>query len=144
MDFIMHFYISFGTNQLTEGPVQIAVFLPISVFRRKGISNGVQTEWNLRESYSWNKRDTGNLEWTSRKKGGGHKAGRRASPPWARPPTSCPPRCFLDLHSNSPGLCLFQKRSSWRFHFVWIPFDIPFLRNTEIGKKNNNLHWAFG
>ena len=39
----MHFYIIFGTNLLCEGPVQI-VFLPISVFCRKGISNGVQTE----------------------------------------------------------------------------------------------------
>ena len=26
----------------------------------------------------------------------------------------------------------------------FIPFDIPFLRNTEIGKKNNNLGWASG
>jgi len=29
MGFIMHFYIIFGTNLLTEGPVQIVVFLPI-------------------------------------------------------------------------------------------------------------------
>ena len=42
MGFIMHFYIIFGTNLLTEGPVQITVFLPISVFRRKGISNGMK------------------------------------------------------------------------------------------------------
>ena len=51
MGFILHTYIIFGTNLLTGGPAQIVVFLPISVFRRKGISNGVQTEWNLRESY---------------------------------------------------------------------------------------------
>lgn len=25
-----------------------------------------------------------------------------------------------------------------RFYSVWTPFDIPFLRNIEIGKKNNN------
>ena len=42
MGFTKHFYIIFGTNLLTEGPVQIAVFLPISVFSRKGIPNGVQ------------------------------------------------------------------------------------------------------
>ena len=42
MGFIMHFYIIFGTNLLTGGPVQIAVFLPISVFHRKGISNGTK------------------------------------------------------------------------------------------------------
>ena len=85
MGFIMHFYIIFGTNLLTEGPVQIAVFLPILVFHRKGISNGIQTEWNLRESYFWNKRDPEDLEWTSRKKRGGHKAGRRACPPGRAP-----------------------------------------------------------
>ena len=40
LGFIIHFYIIFGTNLLTGGPARIAVFLPISVFRRKGISNG--------------------------------------------------------------------------------------------------------
>ena len=64
MGFTMHFYIIFGTNLLTGGPVQIPVFLPISVFRRKGISNGIQTEWNHRESYFWNKRDPEDLEST--------------------------------------------------------------------------------
>ena len=64
MGFIMHFYIIFGTNLLTKGPVQIAVFLPISVFRRKGISNGIQTEWNLCEDIFLNKRNLGDLEST--------------------------------------------------------------------------------
>ena len=44
MGFTLHFYTIFGTNLLTVGPPCIAVFLPISVFRRKGISNGVQME----------------------------------------------------------------------------------------------------
>ena len=55
MGFIIHFYIIFGTNLLTGGPVQIAIFLPISVFPRKGISNGIQTEWNLRKDLFWKK-----------------------------------------------------------------------------------------
>ena len=42
MGFNIPFYIIFGTNLLTEGPVQFVVFLPISVFRRKGISNGTK------------------------------------------------------------------------------------------------------
>ena len=75
MGFIIHFYIIFGTNLLTQGPVQIAVFLPISVFRRKRISNGVQTEWNLRERDFWNKRDPEDLDPTSRKQPGDHEAG---------------------------------------------------------------------
>ena len=43
MGFIIHFYIIFGTNLLTGGPTHIVVLLPISMFQRKGISNGVQT-----------------------------------------------------------------------------------------------------
>ena len=39
MGFTLHFYIISGTNLVTGGPTRIAVFLPISVFRRKGISN---------------------------------------------------------------------------------------------------------
>ena len=70
----------FGTNLLTKGPVQIAVFLPILEFRWKGISNGVQTEWNLRERYFCNKRDPGDLEWTSRNNRGGHEAGGAPTP----------------------------------------------------------------
>ena len=51
------------------------------------------------------------------------------------PPASCPPRSFLDAHSKSPGSCLLRKSRSRRFHSVWTPFDIPFLRNPKIGKK---------
>ena len=42
MGFNMHFYIIFGTNLLTGGPVPVAIFFPISVLRRKGISNGTK------------------------------------------------------------------------------------------------------
>ena len=102
MGFNIPFYIIFGTNLLTEGPVQIAVFLPISVFRRKGISNGIQMEWNLRESYFWNKRDPGDLEWTSRNQQGGHEEGGRAYPPrralHPRGPLVAPPTYFFLLY----------------------------------------------
>ena len=89
LGFIIHLYIIFGTNLLTGGPVQI-VFLPILVFRRKGISNGVQTEWNLRECYFWNKRYPGDLEWTPRKLRGGHEVGRHAKGVGAPPPSWAP------------------------------------------------------
>ena len=85
MGFIFYIYIIFGTNLLSRGPTHIVVFLPISVFRRKGISNGVQMEWNLRERDFWNKRDPDDLEWTSRNQRGGHEAGRRACPPGRAP-----------------------------------------------------------
>ena len=97
MGFIIHFYIIFGTNLLTQCPVQNAVFFPISVFRRKGISNGVQTEWNLRERDFWNKRDPEDLEWMSRNQRGGHEATRRACPPRRTPPPSWAPRSSTDI-----------------------------------------------
>ena len=38
MGFIMHFYIIFGTNQLTKGPVQIVVFFAyFSVSQKRNV-----------------------------------------------------------------------------------------------------------
>ena len=52
-----------------------------------------------------------------------------------RPPISWEPRQLLGLHSKSSGSRSFQKSCYRRFHSVWTPFDIPFLRNTETGNK---------
>ena len=92
MGFILHIYIIFGTNLLTGGPARIAVFLPISVFRRKRISNGVQTEWNLWERDFWNERDLEDLECKPRSSRGGHDGGGCAHPSWVRPPSRGPLR----------------------------------------------------
>ena len=59
----------------------------------------------------------------------------RAQEGWAHPSISWPPQLLLDLHSKFSGSRLFQKSRSRRFHSIWTPFDIPFLQNTEIGKK---------
>ena len=97
LGFTLHFYIIFGTNLLTEGPTRIAVFLPISVFWRKGIPNGVQTEWNLREhdflEQTWSRglgvQAKKQLRWTR---------GWRARPPLqGAPPISWAPRAATDL-----------------------------------------------
>ena len=144
MGFIMHFYIIFGTNLLTEGPVQIVVFLPISVFHRKGISNGVQTEWNLRESYFWNKRDLEDLEWTSRKKRGGHEAGGRAQGA-GTPPTLVGP---LQLHRRTSSSYIYPytlktSRSTTKpyFHrrnllYPWDPILGPFPALRRRGNRS--------
>src|SRR5918996_6374921 len=83
LGFIIHFYITFGTNLLTGGPAQNCCFLPVLGFRRKGISNGVQTERNLRERDFLNEQDPGDLEPTSRHKRGGHEVGGAPTPPGA-------------------------------------------------------------
>ena len=92
--FIIHFYIIFGTNLLTGGPAQNCYFLPISEFRRKRISNGVQTEWNLRERDFRNEHDLEDLDPTSRHQPGGHEVGGRALHPRG-PPVAPPTYSFL-------------------------------------------------
>ena len=49
LGYIIHFYIIFGTNLFTGGPAQICCFMPIPVFRGKGISDGVKTDRNQLE-----------------------------------------------------------------------------------------------
>ena len=100
LGFIIHFYIIFGTNLLTGGPTQNCCFLPISEFRRKRISNGVQTEWNLRERDFWNDHDPGDLDPTSSNQQGSHEVGGRAYPPGRAlhprgPPVAPPTYSFL-------------------------------------------------
>ena len=96
LGFIFHFYIIFGTNLLTGGPAQNCCFLPVSEFRRNGISNGVQTEWNLRERAFLTEHDPGDLDPTSSQSIGGHEVGG-APAPQARPPPSWAPCCFIDI-----------------------------------------------
>ena len=107
MSFILHIYIIFGTNLLTGGPTHIAVFLPISVFWRKGISNGVQTERNLRERDFWNERDPESLECKSRSSRGPGEIGGRA-PPVGRAPCLVGP---LGVH----------RRTSSSYIYLWTP-----------------------
>ena len=83
--FILHNYIIFGTNLLTEGPARVAVFLPISVFRRKGISNRMKPSgaWFLERT--WSRRLGVEVKEASRWRW-------RCPPYWARPAVSWAPR----------------------------------------------------
>ena len=139
MGFIMHFYIIFGTNLLTEGPMQIVVFLLISVFCIKGTSDGIQTEWNLHEDHFWNKRNPGDLEWKSATQRGGHEAGghaqrgRRAPHPCG--PLVAPPTYFFRLYillypkniqgSHEPTFAPPQPSVPMRYHLGAFSGDLP-------------------
>ena len=57
--------------------------------------------------------------------------------PLACPPPLWPPRGFPDLHSKSSGCLLVQEKSSIKFHSLWTPFGIPFLRNSKTRKKQD-------
>ena len=82
--------------------------------RRKGILAPYLVVWGYVGIYR-RKKYVGGATWAPR--------GWRA-----RPPTSCPPGCFLDVRSKSSGSRLFRKSRSRRFHSVRTPFDILFLR----------------
>ena len=69
---------------------------------------------------------------------GAHEGGGRAHPLRARQAPAWPPRLLLDVHSKSSELRLFQKDRFRRFHSVWTPFNIPFLRNPKTSKKKSN------
>ena len=111
MGFILHFYIIFGTNLLTGGPAQTAVFLPISVFHRKEISNEVQMEWNLWEHDFLNKCDPGDLEWASRNNRGGHEVGGVPTP--------------LGAPSTLMGPPLLHRRTSSSYIYIHVPPKHP-------------------
>ena len=114
--FIIHFYITFGTNLLTGGPTHIAVLLPVSVFRRKGISNGVQMEWNLRERDFWKGYDPGDLEFKPGEVRGSQEIGGSAHPPRralpSRGPLEAPPTDFFRLYKPTYPITIeYQDRS---------------------------------
>ena len=124
--FIIHFYSTFGTNLLTEGPAHIAVLLPVSVFRRKGISNGVQTEWNLRQRDFQNEHDPEDLDPTSSNQRGRHEVatmqgaclgGRHA--PHPRGPLVAPPTYFFILY------ILIYPENIWEHHETLFPPPQP-------------------
>ena len=96
LGFIIHFYIIFGTNLLTGGPTQIAVFCLFQCFAEKEYqmeskqnetfgnvifgTNVIQRTWSLRQEI--------NQEST--------RQGARL-PPQARPPPSWGPCCSTDV-----------------------------------------------
>ena len=138
MGFNRLFYIIFGTNLLTGGPLPVAVFLPILVFHRKGISNGMKPS---RGSF---------LKQTqSRRLGVAVKeATRRTQGRAARPPPSCAPCSSTDL-LPSPIYTLIPSKHQGepRNHFstasIFCTHEIPsrdlFWRSARGGFDHGGL-----
>ena len=81
----------FGTNLLTGGPAQICCFMPILVFRGKGISNGVKTERNQLEKLFLEGKPPDGLGVHVREEGRCPRGWGRAHPPGAGPLPRGPP-----------------------------------------------------
>ena len=106
MGFIIHFYIIFGTNLLTGGPTQNAVFLPISVFEEKEYQ--MESKWNetsgrvifgtevIQETWS---RRRGSNEVATRVQGAPYPLGV-PPPSWA--PRSSPDRLLSPIYIHIP------------------------------------------
>ena len=92
---IIHFYIIFGTNLLTGGLAQICCFMPILVFRGKGISDGVKTERNQLEKLFLEGNPPDGLGPHVKRYGRCSRGWGVRPPPWARPlprgPLGAPP-----------------------------------------------------
>ena len=96
MGLFIHFYIIFGTNLLTQGPVQIAVFFLFQCFAEKEYQSESKRNETFRSMIfgtnviqrTWSGRQAINEEAT--------RQGARL-PPWARPPPSWAPRGSTDL-----------------------------------------------
>ena len=111
MGFILHFYIIFGTNLLTQGPVQIAVFCLFQCFAEKEY----QTESKRNETFgsmifgtnvihrTWSGRQETNEEAT-------RQGARPHSRGWLHRPT---PSSYIYLRTPKP------TRSTTKPYFHW-------------------------
>ena len=82
---------------------------------------------------------------TSGEPRGAHEGGGRALGGWARPLPLGSLISFLTCTPSLSGCFPSKNNFSRRFHSVSTPFDIPFLQNSEVGKKNPAiLGWASG
>ena len=134
----MHFYIIFGTNLLIGGLVPVAVFLPISVFRKKGISNGIQMERNLREDLFLEQMQSKRLG-VEVKEATGRPRGREARPggvvaPHPRGPLVAPPAYFFRLY------ILLYPKNIQESHETTFPLPQPSVTvRSHMGTFSNNL-----
>ena len=117
---LLNTYIIFGTNLLTRGPAQIAVFLPISVFQRKGISNGMKPSGELFFEQKQSRRLEVDVRDASRK-----PRGREACP---TPPGRAPhPRGHLETSFTSTPSLLDHIRSKNNAPEGFIPFGLRLI-----------------
>ena len=144
MGFNMLFYIIFGTNLLSGGLVPVFVFLPILEFRRKGISNGIQPEWNLHEDLFLEQTQSRRLG-VDVKKQPRRPRGCLARPRGVGAPPYLVASCFVSWRRVQVSLVLFVEKItfpkvSFRLDCVWYSFSAKHWNR----QKNNNLGWASG
>ena len=94
MGFNMLFYIIFGTNLLTGGPVPVSVFIAYCRVLQKRNTKQSPNGMKFRDDLSWTRSKPGDLEMKSKKQRGDHEGGGRTQGGRA-----CPQPCgpLIDL-----------------------------------------------
>ena len=133
MGFIIHFYIIFGTNLLTGGPAQIAVFSLFQCFegkeyqteskRNETFGNVIFSPNVIQETWSWSQ---GSFEVATR---------QRRAQGVGRAPTLVVALGLFWPTSGTPWASSGPKIRSVKFQVNWTPFGFPFLRYSKTRKK---------
>ena len=137
MGFIMNFYIIFGTNLLTGGPAQIAVFCLFQFFAEKEY----QMESKRNETFGGVIFGTNVIQGTwSRRQERSEEATRQGGAP---APLGAPPPSWAARRSPGPtlllrGLLLVQEISSRKFYSVWYSFSTK-LKNRQKTETGTGL-----
>ena len=121
MCFNMLFYIIFGTNLLTGGPVPV-FFAYFSVSQKRNIKRNPNGTKPSRGSFL-EQRNPGDLEWKSETQQGGHEAGGRAPPSWV--PCSSTDLLLSPIYTLIPWKHPGEPRNHFCTAATFCPREIP-------------------
>ena len=79
MGFIIHFYIIFGTNLLTQSPVLVSVLPCLRVSQKRKVKRS-PIDLKFHVTYFWKESNPGDLESMSRELRGSHEVGGMPTP----------------------------------------------------------------
>ena len=82
MGFIIHFYIIFGTNLLTQSPVPVSIFSFFFVIQKRNTKRS-PIDMPIFDNFLWTKRSPWSKRVGLEESQAVHEGGGRAHPPWA-------------------------------------------------------------
>ena len=130
----MLFYIIFGTNLLTEGPVPVFVFLPILEFCRKGIPNGMKpSRWSFLDRKQTRRLGDEVRHVTRRPRGRRARPGGRCAP-HPHGPLVAPPTYFFHLY-----ILLYPRNNSESYETTFPPPQPSVPVRSHLGAFSNVL-----
>ena len=124
MGFILHFYIIFGTNLLTQGPVQIVVFCLFQCFAEKEYQT--ESKWNETFGSVIFGTNVIHRNWSGRQETNEVSTGQGAHLPPGR--ALLPRGRLVEFHSSTPSLLdCFRSKKDHRQCFILFRLHLIFL-----------------